>query len=89
MYSLIDAINIGHRWIPLTKASDAELSYFFVCAWTNGLASNRDAGDFRRHRVHYDVTVMCSYNSSIRRKESKAQSEFMWGFIKAIMQQIP
>ena len=40
----------GHRWIPLTKASDAELWY--------GWVKNRDAGDLRRHRAHYDVTVM-------------------------------
>ena len=27
-------------------------------ARTNGWANNRDAGEFRRHRAHYDVTVM-------------------------------
>ena len=48
----------GHRWIPLTKASDAELRCFFICAWTNGWANNRDAGDLGRLRAHYDVTVM-------------------------------
>ena len=41
----------GHRWIPLTKASDADL---FYKRWTN----NRDAGDLRRYRAHYDITVM-------------------------------
>ena len=34
----------GHRWIPLTKASDAELWLF--------------AGDMRRHHTQYDVNVM-------------------------------
>ena len=29
-----------------------------ICAGTNGCANNRYAGDLRRHRVHYDVTVM-------------------------------
>ena len=29
-----------------------------ICAWTNRWANNRDAGDVRRHRAHYDVTVM-------------------------------
>ena len=29
-----------------------------ICAWTNGCANHRDAGDFRRHRAHHDVTVM-------------------------------
>ena len=43
----------GDRWIPLTKASDAELRCF-LWSWIN----NREAGDLRRHRAHYDVTVM-------------------------------
>ena len=32
--------------------------FSFVCAWTNSLVNNRDAGDLRRHRAHYDVTLM-------------------------------
>ena len=46
----------GHRWISRTTASNAEL---FICAWTNGCANNRDAGDLRHHCAHYDVTVRC------------------------------
>ena len=46
----------GHRLIPLTKARNAELS--FICAWINDSINNREAGDLRRHRAHYDVTVM-------------------------------
>ena len=34
------------------------LVFSLVCASTNGSANNRDAGDLRRHRIHYDVTVM-------------------------------
>ena len=48
----------GHRWIPLTKARDAELWCFFICTWINGSVNNREAGDLRRHRAHNDVTVM-------------------------------
>ena len=29
-----------------------------ICAWTNGWANHRHAGDLRRHRAHYDVNVM-------------------------------
>ena len=29
-----------------------------ICAWTIGWVNNRDATDLRRHRAHYDVTVM-------------------------------
>ena len=46
----------GHRWIPLTKASDvASLMLYLICAWTIGWANNREAGDLRRYRTHYDV----------------------------------
>ena len=50
----------GHRRIPLTKASDAELWCLFslICAWVN----NREAGDLRRHCAHYDVTIMNIWN---------------------------
>ena len=41
---------------PTRKASDAEL-WCFLRSWTNGSANNRDAGDLRRHRAHYDVNV--------------------------------
>ena len=29
-----------------------------MCAWTNSWGNNLDAGDFRRHGAHCDVTVM-------------------------------
>ena len=34
------------------------LMFAFICAWTNGWVNNREAGDLKRHRIHYDVTVM-------------------------------
>ena len=49
----------GPRWIPLTKASDAELLCFLdLCMNKKVEKNNRHAGDLRRHRAHYDVTVM-------------------------------
>ena len=36
------------------------LMFLLICAWINGWVNNREAGDFRRHRAHYDVTVMPS-----------------------------
>ena len=47
----------GRRWIPLIKASDAEL-WCLICARINDWVNNREAGDSRRHRSHYDVTVI-------------------------------
>ena len=34
------------------------LIFSFLCTWTHGWASSRDAGDLRRPSAHYDVTVM-------------------------------
>ena len=31
-----------------------------ICTWMNNWVNNREAGDLRRHRAHFDVTVMCS-----------------------------
>ena len=36
------------------------LMFSFICTRINGLVNNGEAGDLRRHRVHYDVTVMSS-----------------------------
>ena len=30
----------------------------FICAWINGWINSPEAGDWRRYRAHYDVTVM-------------------------------
>ena len=34
------------------------LMFSSICARINGWVNNREAGDLRRHRVHYDVIVM-------------------------------
>ena len=36
----------------------AALMFSLICVWINGWINNREAGDLRRNRVHYDVTVM-------------------------------
>ena len=34
------------------------LMFALICVWINGWVNNREAGDLRRHRGHYDVIVM-------------------------------
>ena len=34
--------------------------FSLICAWINGSEINREASDLRRHRAHYDVTVVDS-----------------------------
>ena len=50
-----------HRWPVHSPHKVQWLGAFIfslIYAWTNVWANNRDAGDLRRHRTHYDVTVM-------------------------------
>ena len=35
------------------------LMFSLMSAWTNGCENNREAGDLKQHRAHYDITVMC------------------------------
>ena len=44
---------------PVTQSFDV----FFLCARIIGGVNNREAGDLRRIRDHYDVTVMTSLGS--------------------------
>ena len=34
------------------------LVYSLICVWINGWENNREAGDLRCHRAHYDVIVI-------------------------------
>ena len=34
------------------------LMFSLICTWTNSRVNNREAGDLRQHRAHYDFTVM-------------------------------
>ena len=52
------------------------LMFSLICAPTDDLGNNQDAGDLRRHRAHYDVNVM-----SLRQKRNKTQqhSDHIYG----------
>ena len=36
--------------------------FSLICAWINLWVNNREAGDLRRYRAHYDVIVMISHH---------------------------
>ena len=48
----------GHRWIPSQRPVTRSSDVFFDLQLNKRLSKNIDAGDLRRHRAHYDVTVM-------------------------------
>ena len=47
------SLDSPHKWQWLRY-----LLFSLICAWTNNWANILDADDLRRHRIHYDVTVM-------------------------------
>ena len=50
----------GHRWIPHTNGQwRGALMLSLIC---NGWVNNREAGELRRYRSHYDVIVMKMYD---------------------------
>ena len=52
----------GIHWSPVISPHEGQwrgtLMFSLICAWINGWVNNRGAGDLRRNRDHYDVTVM-------------------------------
>ena len=55
----------GIHWSPVNMVNCPHKSQWrgalmisMICAWINGSVNNRCAGDLRRHRAHYDVTIM-------------------------------
>ena len=53
---------LGIHWSPVNSPHKGQwrwaLMFSLICAWINGWVNNREAGDLRRHRGHYDVNVM-------------------------------
>ena len=49
-----------HRW-PVNSPHKGQWRtalIYFVCVWINDWINNRETGDLRRHRAHYDVIVL-------------------------------
>ena len=57
-----------HRWPVNPTHKDqwrGALMFSLMYVWTNSRGNNLDAGDLRRHRVNYDVTVMNWTNAGL------------------------
>ena len=49
-----------HSQRPVTRS----LMFSLICAWALGWSNNRESGNLRRHRTHYDVIVMLRINNA-------------------------
>ena len=61
-FSALLSICAGTSPTPVNSPSKGQwrgaLMFSLICAWMNYWVNNGEAGDLRRHRAHYDVTVM-------------------------------
>ena len=48
----------GPGEFPTQRPVTRSLMFSLICVWINGWVNNRETGDLRRHRGHYDVIVM-------------------------------
>ena len=58
-FSALLAICAGNSPVPGEFPAQKPVTQTFdlICVWINGWVNNREAGDLRRYRAHYDVTV--------------------------------
>ena len=61
-FSALLALCVGIHWSPVNSHRKGQwcraLMVSLICAWINDCVNNRNTGDLRRHRAHYDVIVM-------------------------------
>ena len=57
----------GHLCGEFTGNWRGQWAFMFssICVWINGWVNNREAGDLRRYRVHYDVTLITLVHNQI------------------------
>ena len=51
-----------------------------ICVWTNNWANDQDAGGLRRHRTHYDVSVMNIQQEESDMKVKIIMHRILWVF---------
>ena len=64
-FSALLALCAGNSPVPVNSPHKGQwrgaLMFSLICTWINAWVNNREAGDLRGHRAHYDVIVMESW----------------------------
>ena len=61
-FSALLAICAGSS--PVPGEFPTQRMFSLICVWINGWVNNREAGDLRRYRAHYDARVMKSQHNA-------------------------
>ena len=56
------------------------LMFSLICAWMNSWVNNREAGDLRHHRTHYDVTTIHCYED-LATQRFRELKQLLWDWI--------
>ena len=65
--------------------------FSLICVWINDWVNNREAGNLRRYRVHYDVIVLevhISSDNDLERSANKPLSESMFTQIGSLRHEV-
>ena len=87
-FSALLAICTGVHRSPVNSPHKGQwrgaLMFSLICVWINDWVNNREAGDLRRYRAHYDVIVMlarfystCSVGSRENSTEQLGETRFV------------
>ena len=75
-FSALLAICAGNSPVPVNSPHKGQwrraLMFSLICVWINDWTNNREAGDLRRYRGHYDVTVMTLHVHPVERESGGA-----------------
>ena len=63
------------------------LMFSLICVWINGWVNNGEAGDLRRYRAHYYVTVMFGHCSEFH--QCCACNHNSWKYVETIYGSMP
>ena len=84
LFSAFLAICVGNSPVPGEFPHKGQwrgaLMFTMICTWINGWVNNGEAGDLRRYRAHYDVTVMVRGIHLSKGKRAKGQWRKMFIF---------
>ena len=80
-FSALLAICAGIHRSPVNSPHKGQwrgaLMFSLICVWINDRVNNREAGDLRRYRAHYDVTLMMSLVLYIMRVTCEVKSHYL------------